>query len=148
MNAHRDPDSSDPTPNRRGVVAVLTSGERFLVIQRSAEVVAPGAYCFPGGGIDGDETEPEALVRELREELQIDIVPVRRIWLSVTPWHVELAWWLARLPAGCVPQPNPAEVAACGWYTPEAMRQLDGLLVSNVEFLDALASGEISLADG
>jgi 8-oxo-dGTP diphosphatase len=147
MNAQRQSDISHP-PIRRGVVAVLTDGDRLLVIQRSAEVVAPGAYCFPGGGIDGEETEPEALIREIREELQIGVVPVRRIWHSVTPWQVELAWWLARLPAGGVPKPNPAEVAACGWYTPGAMRELEGLLSSNLAFLDALEAGEISLSDG
>jgi 8-oxo-dGTP diphosphatase len=138
---------SEAAPTRRGVAAVVTSLGRLLVIQRSAVVVAPGAYCFPGGGVEGEESEPEALVREIREELQVGIAPVRRIWRSVTPWQVELAWWLARLPAGAMPIANPLEVAAWNWYTPEAMRRLPGLLESNLAFLDALDAGKISLSD-
>ncbi len=46
---------------RRGVVAVVMRGDRFLTIRRSAEVLAPGKYCFPGGGIEAGETEVAAL---------------------------------------------------------------------------------------
>ncbi len=139
-------DSSVPV-HRRGVVAVVVSEGRLLVIQRSAEVVAPGAYCFPGGGIEAGETQAQALVREIREELLADVVPLRRVWRSVTPWQVELFWWLARLPTDAVLTANPAEVASFGWHTPEVLRQLPGLLASNVAFLDALAAGEISLKE-
>jgi 8-oxo-dGTP diphosphatase len=132
-------------PLRRGVVAVMPRGDRLLVIRRSALVVAPGAYCFPGGGIEGDETESAALTREIQEELGLDIVPVRRLWQSVTPWQVDLAWWLVLLPAEAEPVPNPAEVASWAWYTPDAMRRLPGLLESNLAFLDALAAGKICL---
>ena len=38
--------------DRRGVVAVVVLEERFLVIRRSQEVVAPGTYCFPGGAVE------------------------------------------------------------------------------------------------
>ena len=127
------------------MVAVAVRNECLLVIRRSALVVAPGAYCFPGGGIEGEETEPAALIREIQEELGLDILPVRRLWQSVTPWHVELAWWLVRLPVGVEPVPNPAEVANCEWCTPQAMRRLPGLLESNLAFLDALAAGQICL---
>jgi 8-oxo-dGTP pyrophosphatase MutT (NUDIX family) len=124
----------------------MVRDERLLVIRRSELVVAPGAYCFPGGGIEADETEPAALVREIQEELGIDVVPSRRLWQSITPWQVELAWWLVRLPARVEPVPNPAEVATCDWHTPAAMRRLPGLLESNVAFLDALEAGQFSLS--
>jgi 8-oxo-dGTP diphosphatase len=147
MNPTPPENSSESPPIRRhGVVAVAWQAGRLLVIQRSAQVVAPGAYCFPGGGIDGDETEPVALIREIQEELGLTIVPIRRVWQSVTPWHVALAWWLVRLPEGATPVPNPAEVARCDWLTPDEMRRLPGLLESNLAFLNALAAGEICLA--
>ena len=63
--------------SRQGAVAVVVRDDRFLVIRRSANVVAPGAFCFPGGGIEAGETEERALVREFREELGATIVPVR-----------------------------------------------------------------------
>lgn len=36
-------------------------------------------YDLPGGAIDGDETEEQALVREFREETGLDVRPVARI---------------------------------------------------------------------
>ena len=148
MNAAIDPSLPDmaPRPPRRGVVGVLVDGERLLLIRRSQHVVAPGKYCFPGGGMEFGETEQETLIRELREELNLLVRPVRRVWMSVTPWQVELCWWLAELPPGAVPLPNPHEVESFHWHTPLEMAQLPELLESNLRFLEALARGEIVLA--
>ncbi|HTU25466.1 MAG TPA: NUDIX domain-containing protein [Pirellulales bacterium] len=143
-----DAASSDPNggpPRRRGVVAVLCRDQQLLVIKRSESVVAPGAYCFPGGGIEDGETETAALIREIQEELGVEVEPVRRLWESITPWQIELAWWLVRLPAWAELRPNPAEVASWTWHTPETMRGLPGLLASNLAFLEALAAGEFCL---
>ncbi len=140
------PESSANQPShRRGAVAIIVRDERLLVIRRSHLVVAPGAYCFPGGGIEGDESETEALVREIEEELGVPVVPRRRIWSSVTPWDVHLAWWRADLAPHCDPRPNPAEVESIHWHTPSEMAQLPELLESNRRFLEALARGEFAL---
>jgi 8-oxo-dGTP diphosphatase len=128
-------------------VAVIVQDDRFLVIRRSVYVVAPGAYCFPGGGIEPDESEGEALAREIEEELGVQIRPVQKIWHSVTPWNVELAWWVAELPADAQLQPNPAEVESIHWYTAQEMIDLPGLLASNLAFLAAVTAGEISLRE-
>jgi 8-oxo-dGTP diphosphatase len=127
------------------VVAVIARGEHLLVIRRSATVVAPLAYCFPGGGIESQETEPAALIRELREELAVIVQPVRQLWRSTTPWNVELSWWQADLPADARIVPNPAEVASLHWHTPEEMSVLPGLLESNRHFLEAWRRGEFTL---
>ncbi len=132
-------------PGRRGVVGIVLRDGRMLVIRRSRSVVAPRVYCFPGGGIQGAESEEEALVREFREELGLRIRPVRRLWQCVTPWKVELAWWFGRLPPEAVPAANPDEVESVHWLTPAEMAQLPDLLASNREFLDLVARGEIDL---
>lgn len=131
---------------RRGSVAVIVRGGRLLVIRRSQWVVAPGAFCFPGGGIQPDESDEEALVRELREELGVAVQPQRRLWTSISPRRVELAWWLARLDPDAEPVPNPAEVESVHWVTPEELARMPDLLETNRQFLQALASGEIELA--
>jgi 8-oxo-dGTP diphosphatase len=138
---------SEFSSNRRGAVAVIRQADRLLVIRRSRQVVAPGAYCFPGGGIELGESIEQALVRELREELNVEILPVRQIWWSVTPWKVELAWWQARLAPGALPRPAPAEVESFHWHTVEELAALPDLLESNRQFLAALARGEIRLDD-
>ncbi len=115
------------------------------MIRRSELVAAPGAFCFPGGAIDGDETEQAALVRELHEELAVVATPLRRLWESTTSWGVWLAWWLAEISPDAEPVPNPAEVAALHWLSISEMRALPGLLSSNHAFLDAIAAGHINL---
>ena len=130
---------------RRGAVAVVLRDERFLVVRRAANVVAPGAMCFPGGGIEAQESETEALQREFREELGAAIHPVRCVWRSTTRWHVELAWWLGELADHVELCPNPAEVESVHWLTRAAMFEHKGLLESNRAFLAALAAGEIAL---
>ena len=142
--AHAQPGADS---DRRGAVAVVVRESRFLVIRRSTEVVAPGAYCFPGGGIEADESEEQALVREFHEELGAAVRPLRRVWRSTTRWHVELAWWLGALDPAIELVPNPAEVASIHWFAREEMLGLAGLLESNHAFLKALAEGEIVLGE-
>lgn len=140
-------DRSPSSVHRRGAVAILIRQERMLVIRRSQLVVAPRAFCFPGGGIEGTESESEALIREIQEELGVTVVPRRRVWSSVTPWGVHLAWWRADFVAECDLCPNPAEVESIHWHTPAEMAELPGLLESNRQFLAALAAGGIQLVD-
>lgn len=137
--------ADDPSALRRGVVAVILREERFLVIRRSQHVRAPGMHCFPGGAIEAGESEEQALSRELAEELELDAQPVRKIWESVTPWNVALAWWQANIAADAVPQPNPLEVEAYFWLAAEEIRLLPDLLASNQEFLDAWLSGDFQM---
>src|SRR4029079_10254823 len=129
------------TPTRRGVVAVVIRGEQFLVIRRSKHVRAPGAHCFPGGTIEAGETEDAAARREMLEELSLAATPRQLLWRSVTPWNVELAWWLVEIDSSAQPRANPQEVEWLAWLTTAEIRKLPQLLSSNVEFLDAWESG-------
>lgn len=136
-----------PEIRKRGAVAVIWQADRFLVIKRSQTVRAPGAFCFPGGAIETGESEPQALVREIDEELQARVRPVARLWESVTDWGVWLAWWQAEFEPGEDPQPNPDEVESVHWHTADELRTLNGVLSSNLQFLAALERGEFTLRD-
>lgn len=46
--------------------------KRVLLAQRSGTTSYPWKWCTPGGKVDKGESQYEALVRELREELGID----------------------------------------------------------------------------
>lgn len=135
-----------PKPVRYGVVAIVVRDGRLLVIRRSSIVIAPLTYCFPGGGIEPGESEQAALIRELDEELGIQVRPIRRIWANVTPWHVDLAWWLAELVDSSPFKPNPAEVASVHWFSAAEMLVLPDLLQSNRPFLESVVNGIIDLS--
>lgn len=61
------------------VAALLRRGDKFLICQRPPGMELPMMWEFPGGKIEPGETAPEALIRECREELQIDIVPGKEL---------------------------------------------------------------------
>ena len=55
------------------VAAVIEENGAFLVTRRQKGVHLAGLWEFPGGKIDGGETHLEALTREMREELDVDV---------------------------------------------------------------------------
>jgi 8-oxo-dGTP diphosphatase len=126
-------------PNvKQGVVIVVERGGRYLMIRRASGVVAPGAWCFVGGAIKPGESQPQAVVREFREEVGGHVQPLCRVWEYLRPdGKLRLYWWRAELLDGPL-QANPAEVAELRWCTPDEMAALPGLLESNRQFLEIL----------
>jgi 8-oxo-dGTP diphosphatase len=137
--------NAKPPIVRYGAVAVIVRQARLLVIRRSQQVIAPGMYCFPGGGIEAGETEQQAVIRELQEELNCAVQPTRRIWESVSSWRVHLAWWRAELGENAAIVPNPLEVESAHWLTLAELDRLPNQLESNQQFLAAIRNGAISL---
>ena len=131
--------------SQRGVVAIVQRAGALLVIKRSQHVIAPGKFCFPGGGIHASETDEEALIREMREELGVESRPIRRIWQSVTPWSVQLGWWSTEVPVAAALVPNPLEVESVHWLDRVQLKAHPQLLESNAAFLEAWEAGAFDL---
>ncbi len=132
--------------NRKGVVAVIVRENRFLAIRRSATVTAPHKVCFPGGGIEPGETPREALLREMQEELGVEVIAREQLWTSTTPWGTHLVWWDTHLPDSQAIKPNPAEVADIFWLTAEELAQRHDVLASVPQFLNAFRNGEFRVS--
>lgn len=60
--------------------AIIKNDEgKILVAQRSPAMRLPNKWEFPGGKLEPGETEEESLVREIKEELDIDIQIIRSL---------------------------------------------------------------------
>jgi 8-oxo-dGTP diphosphatase len=57
----------------RVVAAVIEVDDEFLVTRRPQGSYLAGLWEFPGGKVDAGETHAQALVRELREELGVEV---------------------------------------------------------------------------
>lgn len=56
------------------VAAVITDkNDKILITQRNLKKSQGGLWEFPGGKIEPNETRENAIVRELKEELNIDV---------------------------------------------------------------------------
>ena len=62
--------------------AVIEHEGKVLAAQRSAASSLPLKWEFPGGKLEDNETEEEGLVREIREELEVEIRIGDRLPLS------------------------------------------------------------------
>jgi len=61
------------TKTIRVVAAVLEKDGRYLITQRRATAVLPLMWEFPGGRVESDETDANALKREVRHRLGAEI---------------------------------------------------------------------------
>lgn len=90
----------------RVVAAVIADGDRVLACRRAAHVRDGGAWEFPGGKVEPGESPREALVREIREELGVDIEVAELLDRSDTALGertIDLACYLATL-TGAAPR--------------------------------------------
>ncbi|HVX39336.1 MAG TPA: NUDIX domain-containing protein, partial [Gemmatimonadaceae bacterium] len=62
------------TASRRVIACVIRDGDRYLVCQRPAHKRHGGLWEFPGGKTEPGESDEAAARRELREELDVELV--------------------------------------------------------------------------
>jgi len=123
---------------RRGVIGILLRGEEMLLIRRAAGVAKPGYWCFPGGHVEVSETPRQAVCRELREELGIEVFPKRRVGsVRVLDTRHLLAVWQVVHVSGEF-RPACHEIADVCWMTAHAVRHLQMGLPSNERVLQLL----------
>jgi len=111
---------------RDAVVIVLTDDEgRVLMIRRGPAAPRAGYWMPPGGRVEPGESYEDAVRREAREELGLEVVAVAPIGACDSDdgeWR--LLFWRARIVGGAL-APNPDEVAEARWADADAYAALE-----------------------
>lgn len=105
------------------VGAVMLRDGRVLAARRSTPPV--GLWEFPGGKVEPGEQPPDALVRELREELGLTVTVGAELGDPDRPWPISERLELRLFLVDASGDPAPGDSHdALRWVGPE---QLDGL---------------------
>ena len=83
------------------VAAVIWQGERFMICQRPAHKARGMLWEFVGGKVEPGESKEQALVRECREELAVEVA-VGDIFLEVTHTYPDITVHLTLFHASIV----------------------------------------------
>ncbi len=107
-------------------VAMVDPDGRVLMAQRPPGSRMAGLWEFPGGKVEPDETPESALVRELHEELAVDITesclaPFTFASHTYDDFHLLMPLFLCRVWKGT---PVGQEGQALKWVRPLAMTKL------------------------
>jgi 8-oxo-dGTP diphosphatase len=102
---------------------LLDADGRLLIAKRPAGRPLAGLWEFPGGKVEGGETPEGALVRELAEELGVDIAAVDLTPLTFashaySDFHLLMPLYLCRRWRGTVAAHEGQELL---WVRPEAL---------------------------
>jgi mutator protein MutT len=101
--------------------AIIVDQGKLLIAQRLNKGHLAGYWEFPGGKVHEGETWPQCLVRELQEELQIQIEVGKSVWQAthVDPQRtIELNFFSCRWISG---EPKAIECQDFKWVAPEEL---------------------------
>ncbi len=78
---------TSPRPTIRVVAAVIEQGGRYLITQRRPTAVLPLLWEFPGGRVEPGETDRDALCREVRYRVGVEVKPLQLISFVSHPYE-------------------------------------------------------------
>jgi 8-oxo-dGTP diphosphatase len=110
---------------------------RILIAELPAGKHMAGRWEFPGGKVNAGESEADALSRELREELGIEVAsscPFMRLAHSYADREVELSMWIVESFAG---EPHGLDGQRLKWVQPARLSDED-ILEADRPFVEAL----------
>jgi 8-oxo-dGTP pyrophosphatase MutT (NUDIX family) len=126
---------------QQAVVAVVRRAGRVLMVQRGPRAAFAGYWQPLSGRLEPGESQAEAVVREAREEVGLEVRALRKVWeCPADGADFVLHWWLAE-PLGAELAPDLDEIADARWLTPEEIRALPRTFAGDREFFERVLPG-------
>lgn len=125
-----------------GAAVVCDEQGNVLIAQRLATSMLGGLWEFPGGTQESDETMPECVARELKEELDIDIEVGDRLMIvrhAYSHFTIALHVYWATIQSGV---PRPIECADVRWCAIPDLRTY-AFSRADLHIVDRLCESEI-----
>jgi mutator protein MutT len=114
---------SDAVSRKPVVAAVIRRGDRYLVGRRPPEKRHGGLWEFPGGKVLEGESRLDAAVRELDEELALEVVALGRLLLSVEDDGSDYV--IEFFETTTIGSPKASEHTEVGWFTVGELESLE-----------------------
>ena len=130
-------------PRISPAVMVLIGRGDELLLARSPHF-RPGMYSALAGFVEAGETLEQAAVREVREEVGIEIANLR--YFRSQPWPFPDSLMIAFFAdyAGGEITPDPSEIEAAGWFARNALPPLPDPVSIARQLIDAACAGQTS----
>ncbi len=125
-------------PDKIVAVAIITNQEGKVLLQKRNDPSTPkahGKWDTPGGGVDEGETKEEAVVRECKEEIGVDVVVIKELEAQFRSWTHEsgkvvsygIYGYHCRIKDNQTPFAANDEVFEVRWFTKEEIEKLETL---------------------
>src|SRR5690349_7598732 len=102
----------------RVVAAVIEREGRYLITQRNAGAVLPLLWEFPGGRVEHNETEADALQREVKMRIGVDVEVGEKLGEHHHEYaHYDVHMMMFKCTLAGDAQPYPATVNDLRWVT-------------------------------
>jgi len=114
-------------------------------------VSAPLKVAFPGGALEAGEIQLDAVRREMREELGVEVDPLESFWRYEFPDRPLVLWgWRARLDDAQALRPEPREIHEVLWLLvgearghPDRTAQMESFIAALLRALEHEATGAL-----
>jgi 8-oxo-dGTP diphosphatase len=106
------------------VAAIIEQEGRYLITRRRPSGILAGLWEFPSGKVEPGETNEEAIKREIRERVGVDVI-VNRLRAHRTQHYVGYSVELVLYEASILPgqEPCPVRVAEFRWVPAQELER-------------------------
>ncbi len=104
--------------------ASKTIGKEYFLTKRLEHVHQGSKWEFPGGKVESDETVVEALFRELKEEIAIEVIDCKPLITIKHDYHDKSVCLEVYMVDSYTGEPNAQEGQGQGWFSLAQLKSL------------------------